>query len=99
MAVKKRYIGLFLAPCLLLFALIYLAPICIVVVTSFFNWKAGARYAELNYLIAREIADGAARPRWYEGDYFGNTFAPDAPKVARPASPRPASPRPASQGK
>lgn len=48
------------------------------------NWDAGAKYARVNYLIAREIADGTARPRWYEGDYFGSTFAPDAPKVARP---------------
>ncbi|MBC7519800.1 MAG: M20/M25/M40 family metallo-hydrolase [Sandarakinorhabdus sp.] len=49
------------------------------------NWNAGAKYARVNYLIAREIADGAQRPRWYEGDYFGTTFAADAPKVARPA--------------
>jgi len=48
------------------------------------NWNAGAKYAKVNYLIAREIADGAVRPRWYEGDYFGSTFAPAAPKVARP---------------
>ena len=48
------------------------------------NWKAGARYAQVNYLIAREIADAATRPRWYEGDYFGATFAPAATKIARP---------------
>ncbi len=48
------------------------------------NWKAGAHYAQVNYFITREIADGAERPRWYAGDYFGSTFAPDAPKVARP---------------
>ncbi|MFZ4689860.1 MAG: M28 family metallopeptidase [Polymorphobacter sp.] len=47
------------------------------------NWAAGAKYARVNYLIAREIGDAAARPRWYEGDYFGATFAADAPKVAR----------------
>jgi len=48
------------------------------------NWAAGAKYARVNYLIAREIADTAERPRWYEGDYFGATFAPAATKVARP---------------
>ena len=32
-----------------------------------FNWRAGARFARLNYLIAREIADGATLPRWYRG--------------------------------
>ncbi len=47
------------------------------------NWNAGAHYAEVNYLITREIADGAERPRWYTGDYFGDTFAPASPKVAR----------------
>jgi Zn-dependent M28 family amino/carboxypeptidase len=50
------------------------------------NWQAGADYARVGYLISREIADGADRPRWYAGDYFGNTFAPAAPKVARPAT-------------
>ena len=49
------------------------------------NWAAGAKYAKVNYLIAREIADAAERPRWYAGDYFGATFAPTAPTVARPA--------------
>ena len=49
------------------------------------NWQAGADYARVGYLISREIADGADRPRWYAGDYFGNTFAPAAAKVARPA--------------
>jgi hypothetical protein len=50
------------------------------------NWEAGANYARVGYLISREIADGATRPRWYAGDYFGTTFAPTAPKVARPAT-------------
>ena len=50
------------------------------------NWEAGANYARVGYLISREIADGADRPRWYAGDYFGTTFAPTAAKVARPAT-------------
>ena len=32
-----------------------------------FNWQAGARFAQLNYLIAREIADAAEAPLWYRG--------------------------------
>lgn len=47
------------------------------------DWQAGAKYARVNYLITREIADAPQRPRWFTGDYFGATFAPDAPKVMR----------------
>lgn len=39
-------------------------------------WDQGARYAELNYRIARALADADARPMWFQGDYFGDTFAP-----------------------
>jgi hypothetical protein len=48
------------------------------------NWQAGAKYARVNYRITRELADVATRPRWYAGDYFGDTFAPTSPKVPRP---------------
>lgn len=41
MKVKKWKLASFLAPCLLLFALIYLIPMCIVFGSSFFEWKAG----------------------------------------------------------
>jgi hypothetical protein len=47
------------------------------------NWKAGARYARLNYEIARALADSDARPRWYRGDYFGDRFAPGEPRAER----------------
>jgi Zn-dependent M28 family amino/carboxypeptidase len=47
-------------------------------------WGAGARFAELNYRVVRELADADAPPRWYANDYFGNLFASSAPKVARP---------------
>ena len=47
------------------------------------NWKAGARYAKLNYEIARALADAEARPRWYRGDYFGDRFAPGEPRAER----------------
>ena len=48
-----------------------------------FDWKAAAKFAKINYLIARELADAAEPPRWYEGDFFGNTFAKDAPKAKK----------------
>ncbi|HEY0011313.1 MAG TPA: M28 family metallopeptidase [Allosphingosinicella sp.] len=51
-----------------------------------FDWNAGARFAELNYLIAREIADAPEAPRWYRESFFGNTLAPNAPKAARPVT-------------
>ncbi len=49
-----------------------------------FDWAAGAKFARLNYLIAREIADGDQAPRWYEGNVFGNRYAKDAAKAKRP---------------
>lgn len=47
------------------------------------RWEAGARFAELNYRIARNMADADQRPMWYAGDYFGETFAPSQPKAKR----------------
>lgn len=47
------------------------------------EWDQGARYAELNYRISRELADADQRPLWYKGDYFGDTFAPGQPRAAR----------------
>jgi hypothetical protein len=49
-----------------------------------FDWQAGAKFAKINYLIAREIADAAEAPRWYEGNSFGDRYAKDAPKATRP---------------
>ncbi|HEX2208915.1 MAG TPA: M28 family metallopeptidase [Longimicrobium sp.] len=42
-----------------------------------------ARYTELLRRLAAEVADAPERPLWYEGDFFGNRFAPDAPKARR----------------
>ena len=47
------------------------------------HWQAGARFADLNYRIAREMADSDQRPMWYAGDYFGESFAPRQPKAQR----------------
>lgn len=47
------------------------------------HWVAGARFADLNYRIARQMADADQRPMWYAGDYFGDSFAPGQPKAKR----------------
>lgn len=46
-------------------------------------WDQGARFADLNYRITRDLADADQRPQWYKGDYFGDLFAPNAPKAAK----------------
>jgi Zn-dependent M28 family amino/carboxypeptidase len=46
-----------------------------------FHWEAAAKFAQVNYLIAREIADAPQAPLWYQGDFFGDAFAPGAPKA------------------
>lgn len=48
------------------------------------HWQAGARFAELNWRIMNHIANAAEPPRWYEGDYFGDLFAPAAPRAPAP---------------
>jgi Zn-dependent M28 family amino/carboxypeptidase len=40
------------------------------------DYAAGAKFARLNYEIARELADAGARPKWNKGDFFGTRFAP-----------------------
>lgn len=39
------------------------------------DYAAGAKFARINYEIAREIADADARPKWNKGDFFGGKFA------------------------
>jgi Zn-dependent M28 family amino/carboxypeptidase len=46
-------------------------------------WQAGAKFAELNYRAVRILADADTPARWYKADYFGNLYAPNAPKVPR----------------
>jgi Zn-dependent M28 family amino/carboxypeptidase len=38
------------------------------------DYDAGARFALVNYEIARELADMPMRPSWNKGDFFGNLF-------------------------
>ncbi|MGK6319159.1 M20/M25/M40 family metallo-hydrolase [Sphingomonas sp. DT-204] len=35
------------------------------------DWTQGVRFVDINYRIAREIADADERPRWNKGDFFG----------------------------
>ncbi len=51
-----------------------------------FDWNAGAKFARINYLIAREIADTPEAPRWYADSFFGKIFAKDQPKAPAPAA-------------
>ena len=51
--------------------------------TQKIDWDAGARYALLNYRIARAMADSPQRPMWLQGDYFGDLFDPRGPRAAR----------------
>lgn len=46
-------------------------------------WDQGARFAELNYRVVRELADQKDRPLWYAGDFFGELFAAGQPKAKR----------------
>ncbi|RYY28246.1 MAG: M20/M25/M40 family metallo-hydrolase [Sphingomonadales bacterium] len=70
-------------------------------VTLPFDWAAGAKFARMNYLIAREIADAKEAPLWYEGNTYGDRYAKDAPKAKRPATgigaPTPPAPAPAAK--
>ncbi|HTU12700.1 MAG TPA: M28 family metallopeptidase [Allosphingosinicella sp.] len=52
------------------------------------NWQAGAKFARLNYLIAREIANGPEVPRWYRGSFFGEMFGGTQDRAVRPAAAR-----------
>lgn len=49
------------------------------------DWNAAAKFARLNAAIIRAIGDAESRPMWYEGSFFGTTFAPDAQKAPDPA--------------
>jgi Zn-dependent M28 family amino/carboxypeptidase len=53
-------------------------------VTQPIDWQAGARFARLNYLIAREIADGPTAPLWYRGSFFGDAFGGNQPRAPQP---------------
>ena len=39
-----------------------------------FDWKEGARLADLDFLIAQRVANAPQRPAWNKGDFFGEKF-------------------------
>ncbi|WP_444910917.1 M28 family metallopeptidase [Microbulbifer sp. TRSA005] len=39
------------------------------------SYAAARQFTEVNYLIAREVADAEDKPSWYEGDFFGDLFS------------------------
>jgi hypothetical protein len=47
------------------------------------RWDSAAKFARINYLIAREIADAPEAPRWYSDSFFGKVFAPGQAKASR----------------
>lgn len=47
------------------------------------RWDAAAKFARINYLIAREIADSPQAPKWYSDSFFGSVFAPGQKKASR----------------
>ncbi|URW75358.1 M28 family metallopeptidase [Sphingomonas donggukensis] len=49
-----------------------------------FDWVSAAKFATVNYEVARDLADAPERPRWYVGSPFGEQFAKDQPKAVRP---------------
>ena len=57
--------------------------------TQKIDWDAGARYAQLNYRIARAMADAPQRPMWLQGDHFGDLFDPKGPRAAAKAAGQP----------
>lgn len=40
------------------------------------DYAAAARFTRINHRIGEAVANDAARPRWNEGDFFGETFSP-----------------------
>jgi hypothetical protein len=38
------------------------------------DWSQGTRFVNLNYAIARALADGDQRPLWKKGDFFGTLY-------------------------
>lgn len=48
-----------------------------------FDWAAAARFTDLNVALTRRISNAKVRPRWYAGDFFGDTFAAGAARAAK----------------
>ena len=42
------------------------------------SYEAGVTFTKVNFTIGEEIANSLVRPRWNEGDFFGNKFKKSA---------------------
>lgn len=42
--------------------------------TPAIDWESGVRFIDVNYRIARGIADADQRPLWHKGDFFGTLY-------------------------
>lgn len=49
------------------------------------DWPSVAAFAEVAAAFTRAVAEERTRPAWYEGDFFGQKFGGDAPRVPKPA--------------
>jgi hypothetical protein len=47
-------------------------------VTSTFDFNAGKKYVQLNFLISHQVANATERPSWKPGDFFGSRFSRQA---------------------
>lgn len=52
--------------------------------TTGIDYSVFARFTELYRRFILEVANDRAAPRWYQGDFFGRTFAPNSPKAPLP---------------
>jgi Zn-dependent M28 family amino/carboxypeptidase len=59
-----------------------------------FDWGAAAKFARINFRLARRLANDPQPPRWYASDYFGERFARRALKAKREEHPSPLEPSP-----
>jgi hypothetical protein len=59
-------------------------------VSAGFDWDAAARFARINAAIVSRIADADQRPLWYQGNSYGDRFAPGKPRAPAPQAADPA---------
>ncbi len=50
------------------------------------DYSVLARYTELLRRFTVHVADADERPLWYQGNFFGDRFAPGAPRAPNPAA-------------
>ena len=43
--------------------------------TGIFDFEAGKKYVQLNFIIGYQVAQNKERPTWNKGDFFGDRFA------------------------